>query len=310
MTAARNRLGARCFERGLANSRSGANRRGEAPVRRKNPYVWGILGGGSYGSSWVSWRTPWQATCSLARRVLCEAVRHCTGLRRHRRARRRPGAVGTRRDCHRPDARHRRAARHRTDFDELQRVAGDLHFVDGVIAENGAVIHFPDSGRPLLWLRRCQSASWRNAPSRNSFVAGRCLVDADASEAPRLLDVIRTLELPLVLIFNRGPCDDSPTGREQGDRTARRAGDLRLSPRNAVAIGDAENDHELLRLAEVGVAVEWGSEALQAAADLVLTGTGPTAVGDICANDRCGRESTNALARPASPVAWVPGGRS
>src|SRR5688572_28212455 len=33
---------------------------------------------------------------------------------------------------------------------ELQRVAGDLHFVDGVIAENGAVVHFPDSGHTTL----------------------------------------------------------------------------------------------------------------------------------------------------------------
>ena len=31
-------------------------------------------------------------------------------------------------------------------LDALRRVAGDLHFVDGVIAENGAVVHFPDSG--------------------------------------------------------------------------------------------------------------------------------------------------------------------
>jgi hypothetical protein len=31
-------------------------------------------------------------------------------------------------------------------LDELRRVAGDLHFVDGVIAENGAVLHSPDSG--------------------------------------------------------------------------------------------------------------------------------------------------------------------
>jgi hydroxymethylpyrimidine pyrophosphatase-like HAD family hydrolase len=30
---------------------------------------------------------------------------------------------------------------------ELRRVAGDLHFVDAVVAENGAVVHFPDSGR-------------------------------------------------------------------------------------------------------------------------------------------------------------------
>ena len=35
-------------------------------------------------------------------------------------------------------------------LDELRRVAGDLHFVDGVIAENGAVIHFPSSSRTSL----------------------------------------------------------------------------------------------------------------------------------------------------------------
>ena len=47
---------------------------------------------------------------------------------------------------------------------------------------------------------------------------------------------------------------------------------LRQSARNTLAIGDAENDHELLRLAEVGAAVPWASPALRAAADLVLPG--------------------------------------
>ena len=110
------------------------------------------------------------------------------------------------------------------------------------------------------------------------FAAGQCLVDADANEAPRLLEVIRTLELPLVLIFNRGRVMTSPQGvsKATGLRVALET--LRLSARNTVAIGDAENDHELLRLAEVGVAVEWGSKALQAAADVVLTGGGPPAV--------------------------------
>jgi hypothetical protein len=50
---------------------------------------------------------------------------------------------------------------------------------------------------------------------------------------------------------------------------------LRLSARNAVAIGDAENDHELLRLAELGAAVEWGSGALQAVADAIVRGSSP-----------------------------------
>ena len=35
-------------------------------------------------------------------------------------------------------------------LDELRRVAGELHFVDGVIAENGAVLHFPESDHTSL----------------------------------------------------------------------------------------------------------------------------------------------------------------
>ena len=35
-------------------------------------------------------------------------------------------------------------------LDDLRRVAGDLHFVDGVVAENGAVVHFPDSGHTSI----------------------------------------------------------------------------------------------------------------------------------------------------------------
>jgi predicted mannosyl-3-phosphoglycerate phosphatase (HAD superfamily) len=165
-------------------------------------------------------------------------------------------------------------------LEELRRVAGDLHFVDGVIAENGAVIHFPDSGRTsaiapaipgglLAELRR------RSIP----FTAGQCLVDTNASEGAQLLEVIRSLELPLVLLFNRGRVMTAPQGVSKATGLHVMLETLRLSARNTLAIGDAENDHELLRLAEVGVAVEWGSKALQAAADVVLNGGGPAAVG-------------------------------
>src|SRR3989442_6685353 len=53
---------------------------------------------------------------------------------------------------------------------------------------------------------------------------------------------------------------------------------LPASTHNTLAIGDAENDHELLRLAEVGAAVEWGSASLPAAADVMIKGSGPPAV--------------------------------
>ena len=68
-----------------------------------------------------------------------------------------------------------------------------------------------------------------------------------------------------------------------------------------VAIGDAENDHELLRVAEIGAAVEWGSASLQAAADIVVAGGGPSAVGEFIA--RISGERSAADAEPGEAAA-------
>jgi hypothetical protein len=164
-------------------------------------------------------------------------------------------------------------------LDELRGVAGDLHFVDGVIAENGAVLHFPESGHSAL-LAPPVLQKFLDELSRRGIAhhAGQSLVDADARDAPAILDVIRSLELPLVLIFNKGRVMTMPQGISKGTGLHAALETLRLSARNTLAIGDAENDHELLRLAEVGVAVPWGSAPLRAAADVTLRGEGSAAV--------------------------------
>ncbi|HEY7186814.1 MAG TPA: HAD hydrolase family protein [Vicinamibacterales bacterium] len=165
-------------------------------------------------------------------------------------------------------------------LDDLRRVAGSLHLVDGVVAENGAVLHFPDSGHTSTLAPSIPQPFVTELQRRGIAVrVGRCLVDADAGDAQRILEVIRGLELPLVLAFNGGRVMTLPQGvsKATGLRTALET--LRLSARNTLAIGDRENDHELLRLAEVGMAVEWGSPALRAVADMVVSGAGPEAVG-------------------------------
>jgi hypothetical protein len=98
-----------------------------------------------------------------------------------------------------------------------------------------------------------------------------------------MLEIIRELELPLVLVFNRSRVMALTQGISKGTGLSVALNTLRASPRNMVAIGDAENDHELLRLAEVGVAVEWGSQRLRTEADAVISGHGPAAVGDFIA---------------------------
>lgn len=162
---------------------------------------------------------------------------------------------------------------------ELRSAAGDLHFVDGVIAENGAVLHFPESDHTSLLAPPIPPSFLDELARRGvAFNAGQSLVDADATDAPTILDVIHALELPLVLIFNQGRVMTMPQGVSKGTGLHQALDTLRLSARNTLAIGDAENDHELLRLAEVGAAVAWGSPALRAAADVTVPGDGTAAV--------------------------------
>jgi soluble P-type ATPase len=144
---------------------------------------------------------------------------------------------------------------------DLQQLLGDLRLFDAVIAENGAVIAFPDSGRsttlgtPLRVL--IDALGERHVPA----TAEECVVETDAEAAPAMLELVRRLELPLMLAFNRGRLMILPQGvsKATGLHEALRA--LRLSEHNVVAIGDAENDHALLDVCKLGVAVGWGNQA-------------------------------------------------
>ena len=77
---------------------------------------------------------------------------------------------------------------------ELRRVAGDLHFVDGVVAENGCVIHFPANDYTTLLAPPVPEGFQQELLRRGiAAQAGQCLVDLASVDAPRALEVIRTL---------------------------------------------------------------------------------------------------------------------
>lgn len=164
---------------------------------------------------------------------------------------------------------------------DLRRVAGDLTFVDGVVAENGAVVHLPASGYLSVLAPPVNPAYVAALLARGiPHAVGTCLVDAASDTAPALLEVIRTLEVPLVLAFNGGRVMTLPQGVSKATGLAAALGLLRRSLRNTLAIGDRENDHELLRVAEIGATVQWGSASLRAVADVVVPGQGPPDVAD------------------------------
>lgn len=163
-------------------------------------------------------------------------------------------------------------------FSDLKLAAGSLEFVDAVVAENGAVLEFPNGHSRLIGQLPPQVFLDELRRLGIEFRTGQCIVDTDAGSAEKILEVIKRLELPLVLLFNHGQLMVLPQAISKGTGLREALNALRLSPHNAIGLGDAENDHDLLEACEVGVAVSWGSPALQKNADEVLVGDGPHAV--------------------------------
>ena len=162
---------------------------------------------------------------------------------------------------------------------ELKQVAGNLGCFNAIVAENGAVLYFPESGRRAV-IGHAPSPQLIDALLQRGvdIAVGDSVIETDAGRATSVLDVIRTLEQPQILSFNRGRLMVLPPGIAKAIGLARVLSTLRLSIHNTIGIGDAENDHDLLDACEVGVAVEWGSRALRVVADEVIPGSGPPAV--------------------------------
>ncbi len=163
---------------------------------------------------------------------------------------------------------------------ELRRVAGDfdLTFVDGVVAENGAVILLSNGHRRLLGPPPFPVLLRELSDRGIEFVVGRCLVDMDAEHADTVLSIIREQKLPLMISFNRNRMMVLPQSISKASGLREVLDILGTSVHNAVGIGDGENDYELLKVCEYGVAVEWASGFLKNEADFVLPGNNVEAV--------------------------------
>lgn len=161
---------------------------------------------------------------------------------------------------------------------ELRNVAGGLDFVDGVVAENGAVFALPSGHVRLIGAPPPLCLIEKLTERGIDFKVGQCVVEMDADFADIAISLIRELELPLSITFNRGRMMLLPPSISKAGGLRELLGTLGVSVHNAIGIGDAENDHELLVCCEHGVAVAWGSSRLKEAADHVIQGDGPKAV--------------------------------
>ncbi|MEO6786842.1 MAG: HAD family hydrolase, partial [Chthoniobacteraceae bacterium] len=161
---------------------------------------------------------------------------------------------------------------------DLRRVLPEAGTFDAIVAENGAVIAFPNGRTRVMGRAPSQGLLAELCAQRIGCSFGDCVIEAEAEDAPRILEAIRKLRLPLVLVFNRSRVMVLPQRINKAAGLREALNTLRLSLHNCIGIGDAENDHVLLDACEIGVAVEWGSKALHKIADQILPGNGPEAV--------------------------------
>ena len=150
---------------------------------------------------------------------------------------------------------------------------------DAIVAENGAVLRLPELPSPITLSQGPDLqflAELRRRGIRHQ--RGQCVVGAGADVAPQVIEIIRSLSLPLAITFNLSRLMVLPHGVSKASGLQEALWRLRASVHNAIAVGNAENDHDMLEACEIGAAVAWGSEALRRSADEIVPGDGPHAV--------------------------------
>ncbi|HET9391330.1 MAG TPA: HAD family hydrolase [Steroidobacteraceae bacterium] len=160
------------------------------------------------------------------------------------------------------------------ELDELQSVCPHLGLFAYVVAENGALLYEPGSGRETLLGPRPPDrfiAALR-AGGVDRISVGRVIVATWVPHETTVLETIREQGLELQVIFNKGAVMILPAGVNKASGLSAALNRMGVSPHNAVAVGDAENDHAMLALCGFGVAVANALPALKEAADLVTRG--------------------------------------
>ena len=157
---------------------------------------------------------------------------------------------------------------------DLLAICPDIDLFDLIVAENGAVVYVPATrqARTLAEPPPPELVQRLRQRGVEPLDVGRVIVATERPHEVAALEVIQQLGLELQVIFNKRSVMILPSGVNKATGLAAALDDLRLSPHNVVAIGDAENDHALLASCECAVAVANAVPTLQQRADLVTTG--------------------------------------
>jgi hydroxymethylpyrimidine pyrophosphatase-like HAD family hydrolase/GTPase SAR1 family protein len=158
---------------------------------------------------------------------------------------------------------------------DLLEVCPQISLFDCVVAENGAVIYWPEVRESVRLTEPVPPAFTADLAARGvkPLSVGEALVATWEPHEKEVLAAIRDQGLELQVIFNKGAVMVLPSGVNKGTGLCTALGRLGVSRHNTFGIGDAENDHAFLELCECSVAVANALPALRARADLTTRGS-------------------------------------
>jgi HAD superfamily hydrolase (TIGR01484 family) len=169
------------------------------------------------------------------------------------------------------------------ELDDLRSVCDRLDLFEYVVAENGALLYHPATRAeqtlapppPEVFVKQLRERGVERVSQ------GRVIVASWVRYERIVLETFRVLGLELKVMFNKGAVLVLPGGVNKATGLACALERLGLSPHNAVGIGDAENDHALLRSCECSAAVANALPTLKEAADIVTNSSHGAGVAEL-----------------------------
>lgn len=159
-------------------------------------------------------------------------------------------------------------------LEELLAVFPQHDLFEWIVVENGALLYCPKTREERL-LAEPVPPGFPEALRQRGVTdvgVGRSVVATWRPNECTVLDVLRDLLLDRQIIFNKNAVMILPTGTNKASGLAAALSEMKVSPHNVVAVGDAENDLPMLGLCECGVAVSNALQSVKAKADFVTSG--------------------------------------
>ncbi|MFO0788931.1 MAG: HAD family hydrolase [Pirellulales bacterium] len=166
---------------------------------------------------------------------------------------------------------------------QLLHVFPQLKLCDLVVADNGAVLYEPTTGKverladppPQEFILELAK---RGVPE---LEVGDVIVATWEPHEATVLQTIRDLRLELQIIFNKGSVMILPTGVNKATGLRAALNRMGLSHLNAVGVGDAENDQEFLKHCGISVAVDNALQVVKDQVDIVTRGARGAGVAEL-----------------------------